>query len=245
MKKKTRRYLFASYESIDQEGFDQFHLICDRMFVFVSEQQQSIPLSTVIKLQKLGKGLRWIKASSADLKTNNYLLSFMLGKLHERLPSDIEFAVLSDSEDFDDLIDLINRKGRNCLRILSYGALESDVEYTESTEVHSTTNGTPHKVAAPISYMETPEKSYIEKFPKENTSSQLVETEDKSIRAKAVKITNWLMKSGNRPAEIGLLKQYISLNNPDLEPGNAEKIITFMAMSNDIQIEDKSVIYNF
>ena len=208
------------------------------MFLFIPKSLENIPIHLVFSLQKLGRGVKWIRVQDDTTEVNRYLLAFMLGKLHEKLPTDIEFALLADTEVLDDLIEYINDKGRTCLRVLGAdqenGALNFEPAATETKQVHS--NGQARKIE---------QHATLQAGLTSKPQDVLVEAEDIGIRSTALKITEWLMRTGNRPAEIGLLKQYISINNPDLPDGNAERIISYMAMNNDIQIQEKEVMYNF
>jgi hypothetical protein len=55
-----------------------------------------------------------------------------------------------------------------------------------------------------------------------------------------------LIRSGNRPAELGLLKNYILLHNQELSlHGNLEKIIKKLEETNEIRLNSEQVVYNF
>jgi hypothetical protein len=66
------------------------------------------------------------------------------------------------------------------------------------------------------------------------------------IEQTAQETINRLIRSGNRPAEISTLKNYILLHNQELSMhGNLEKIIRRMEEKREIAIQGQEVVYNF
>jgi len=119
MKKSTRRYLFLDFEDLKDIKFRKIEKVCDRIFVFIRKEEKQIPVGLVQKMQRFGRNAKWVVIDGLDIMQNmNYHISFLMGKLHERIDTEIEFAILSNDEDFDPLITYINTKGgRSCLRV--------------------------------------------------------------------------------------------------------------------------------
>jgi PIN domain len=245
----TRRYLFAAYSDLEILNFEHLEKVCDRLFILIPENTPAIPFALVRKLQRMGRGVKWIPVSENNGVSMPVQLSFLMGRLHQKLPSDIEFAILSDHETFDPLIQFILAKGRSCLRVRASKiedetkseSLSDDLIPKNIPVVNNNSNPAivvqPSKVNpmlnadADVNMMRyTPADALPDETTVRNTAQEVIER---------------LVRSGNRPAEVNTLKQYIALTNQNMVPGVAEKVITLMAMNNDIQIVDKEVVYNF
>jgi hypothetical protein len=170
--------------------------------------------------------------------------------LHQKLPSDIEFAILSDQETFDPLIQFILAKGRSCLRVRA-SKIEDEAKSVPSPVVEkpliakniTNTSGNGHSIVVQPSKV-NPMTEEIDATVMRYTSADAL-PDEMTVRDTAQEVIERLVRSGNRPAEVNTLKQYISLTSQHMVPGVAEKVITLMAMNNDIQIVDKEVVYNF
>jgi hypothetical protein len=248
----TRRYLFAAYSDLEILNFEHLEKVCDRLFILIPENTAAVPFALVRKLQRMGRGVKWIPISDNNGVTMPVQLSFLMGRLHQKLPSDIEFAILSDHETFDPLIQFILAKGRSCLRVRASkieedaGGSPFDSEIPSMpTMLKKSSNGgngqniivQPSKVNPLI--IDEADVTVMRYTPADEIPDEM------TVRATAQEVVERLVRSGNRPAEVNTLKQYISLTSQNMVPGVAEKVITLMAMNNDIQIVDKEVVYNF
>lgn len=117
MNTQTRRYVFVDYTNLLQVKFKKLEKVASRIFVFISANQDSVPLSLVRQTQNAGKDLRWIVVSNANNGKLSYHIAFIMGKLHQKLSKDVEFAIVSNDMDFDPLITYINDSGRSCIRV--------------------------------------------------------------------------------------------------------------------------------
>ena len=117
MNTQTRRYVFIDYENLLQIKFKKLEKVASKIFVFVDAKQETVPLSLARQAQRSGKNLRWIVAGSAGNSRLNLHIAFVMGKLHQKLQSDVEFAVISNDPEFDPLVSFINDSGRNCIRV--------------------------------------------------------------------------------------------------------------------------------
>jgi hypothetical protein len=246
----TRRYLFAAYSDLEVLNFEHLEKVCDRLFILIPENTPNIPFALVRKLQRMGRGVKWIPVSENNGVSMPVQLSFLMGRLHQKLPSDIEFAILSDHETFDPLIQFILAKGRSCLRVRA-SKIEDESKSAPIPSVDEPIKLTPlanNNAASSILVQPSKVNPMMNDDSEANmmryTSADAL-PDEATVRNTAQDVIERLVRSGNRPAEVNTLKQYISLTSQNMVPGVAEKVITLMAMNNDIQIVDKEVVYNF
>jgi hypothetical protein len=249
----TRRYLFAAYSDLEILNFEHLEKVCDRLFILIPENTAAVPFALVRKLQRMGRGVKWIPVSENNGVSMPVQLSFLMGRLHQKLPSDIEFAILSDQETFDPLIQFILAKGRSCLRVRASKiedaakAVPTPVEETPTMPAISkiaTNGGNGQSIIVQPSKVNPLINDETDINVMRYTSADAL-PDEMTVRDTAQEVIERLVRSGNRPAEVNTLKQYIALTNQNMVPGVAEKVITLMAMNNDIQIVDKEVVYNF
>ena len=228
MSTHSRRYVFVDYNDLLQVKFKKLEKVSTRIFVFIEASQDQIPLSLVRQTQNFGKNLRWIVVSNAHAGKLNYHIAFIMGKLHQKLDKDVEFAIVSDDPDFDALVFYINESGRDCILVKRKG----------------------EKKPSPEPFPETDE---IEEGTFEN-GSILVDTgehidvlvEDEIISKTAEETVKRLIRSGNRPAEVETLRNYINLHFQQMSlHGHIDHIIKKMKDAKDIEIVEEEVIYNF
>ena len=117
MSQLPKRYIFVDYDSLRNINFSKLEKICNKVYIFISDKEETIPSSIVMQAQHLGKRIKWISAELSE--GNGFMLhiSFLIGALHRKLDRAVEFAILSDDTDFDSLVDFVNDAGRNCLRV--------------------------------------------------------------------------------------------------------------------------------
>ena len=300
MKKSTRRYLFLEFEDLKNIKFRKIEKVCDRIFVFIRKEEKQIPVDLVQKMQRFGRNAKWVVIDGLDIMQNmNYHISFLMGKLHERIDTEIEFAVLSNDEDFDPLISYINSKGgRSCLRVKA--KKRERVEENPSPVTRTVTRRVV-RAATPSNYtlideMKSEEElqafsmpvkprevepailvsagyddenlkseepivrsvtnqftlldntnGYEEKEIEEEGEEEIAGFDDGQIVNRTAEETvSRLVRSGNRPALISTLKNYILLHNQELTVhGNIDAIISRMEEKKEIEVKDEEVIYHF
>lgn len=117
MSRLPKRYIFVDYDSLKKVKLSTLEKVCNKVFIFISHKEESIPSHIVMQAQNLGKRIKWIATDISE--SNGFMLhiSFLMGALHQKEKKSIEFAILSDDTDFDTLVDFINDAGRNCLRV--------------------------------------------------------------------------------------------------------------------------------
>ncbi len=224
---QSRRYIFVDYESLKRIKFRKLEKVCDKVFVFIDSNENYIPFSLVRQMQRMGNALKWVTVDHLNQSGASYHITFLMGKLHEKVNYDIEFAILSNDSTYDNLISFINSEGRSCVRVkrkegkTGDESLMSDMRTEHiSSSIHSDFQPQPFSVD--------------HHFP------------DDLIEKTATDTISRLVRSGNRPAEISTLKNYILLHNQEQNiQSNLELIIRRMEDKKEIAIRGHEVLYNF
>ena len=223
---QSRRYIFVDYDSLKRIKFRKLEKVCDKVFVFIDSNENYIPFSLVRQMQRMGNAIKWVTVDHLNQSGASYHITFLMGKLHEKVNYDIEFAILSNDSTYDNLINFINSEGRSCVRVkrkeskTSDDVLMGDSRTEHISGIHSDFQSQPFSVEHHIS--------------------------DDLIEKTALDTINRLVRSGNRPAEVSTLKNYILLHNQELNiQGNLEQIIQRMAEKKEIAIRGQEVLYHF
>ncbi|MEL6863999.1 MAG: PIN domain-containing protein [Bacteroidota bacterium] len=230
MNTRRRRYIFVDFENLKKVKFKKLEKVCDKVFILIQADAEFIPISMVQQMQRLGKGVKWIVVHDTQEEGLNYHICFLLGKLHQKVSSDVEFAILSNDKAFDPLVNFINAEGRSCLRVKRKKTKEEKEDEWYSAEESS---------------------ELLDNLPGSTDYSPQIFLSDVSIDSTIIEETaketvERLMRSGNRPSELEMLRNYILLHNQELsEHGNVDMIIQSLEASDDIKIEKGEVIYNF
>lgn len=249
MTNQTRRYVFIDFDNLQRIKFKKLEKVCDRVFVFIDGSEKFIPFHLVQQMQKLGKGVRWVVIDSHVDYDMNYHISFLMGQLHEKVSNDIEFAILSNEELFDPLVDFINDSGRSCIRVKRKEMHNDSVPKPRPTPKESDNSDSDHSEST------NSHQAAASIFDNDNESTDLLLMQDveiaeeidvDSVQKTAEETIRRLIRSGNRPSEISMLKSYILLHNQDiLVHNNIDEIIQYMQEEKDIRLEEEEVIYNF
>ena len=241
MTSQIRRYLFLDFETLRQIRFKKLEKVCDKVFVFIGSDMETIPFSLVKDMQRMGANVKWIEVGGASPHDLNYHICFLMGKLHEKISAEVEFAILSNDVAFDPLVNFINSTGRSCLRVRQQGMEQiSPPPYEEP----STPSRIEIKTEKPI---DLGSRLYGERSSETAAASSGEGISDPAIVEETAKETvRRLIRSGNRPADLSLLTNYILLHNQELAlHGNLEKIIKKLQETNEIRLNNEQVIYNF
>jgi hypothetical protein len=134
MKEKFSRYTFTFLEAIDSSSLAKLMALSDKIFIFLPNNIQAVPIPLVLLAQRKGKDLKWVTTTSEN--TLQSTLSFSLGVWHERAPIEIEFVVASNEESLDPFIAFINAVGRKCLRVNLTEPLEINKVVSKINEKH-------------------------------------------------------------------------------------------------------------
>ncbi len=237
----TRRYVFLDFETLKQIKFKKLEKVCDKVFVFLGSDIEQIPFVLVKDIQRMGSNIKWIEVAGATPHDLNYHICFLMGKLHEKISSDVEFAILSNDNAFDPLVNFINSTGRSCIRVRQQGMEKDPPQYNDISN-----KGNEPKLEPQIEEtVELISRLYGERSSEGATQGEGV-SDPMLIDETARETVRRLIRSGNRPMDLGLLKNYILLHNQELSVhGNVEKIIKRLEETNEIKLNSEQVIYNF
>lgn len=236
-----RRYIFIDFDTLTKVKFRKLEKVCDKLFVFVSHEIENVPFSLVKDIQRMGNAVKWIEVGIVNASDLNYHICFLMGKLHEKISSDVEFAILSNDESFDPLVNFINSTGRSCLRV------RQQIEQNEDKPLSFPTRNEVTKVTDPL---QVEREIVASRLFGERQSEEHISAEGSSdrtiIEETARETVRRLIRSGNRPADLAMLKSYILLHNQEMSMhGNVEKIIERLKETNEIRVEGSQVVYNF
>ncbi len=255
MSTKKKRFVFTEFKTLQHTSFEKLEKVCDKLFVLIRPEEQQIPFPLVLAMQRMGKNAKWIMAKSTDTGSLEFHLSFLLGKLDEKLDEEIEFAILSGSTNLDPVIDFINQSGRNCLRVTveeteadyeteqmdnNEGYLLDDEEGDYETETDLQID-----LSEPIINKTQEVSTQTANVSTRTTSSNLINKQD--IETKALETVQRLQYTGNRPAEVILLRDYIALFHQGIEDddGQADQIINKLVEDKQIEVRKGIIKYNF
>lgn len=253
MNTHIRRYVFLDFDTLVNTKFKKLEKVCDKIFVFVGSDTTVVPFTLVRDMQSMGNAIKWIDVGETSTHDLNYHICFLMGKLHEKISGDVEFAILSNDAAFDPLVNFINATGRSCLRIknslsekpapppkmesmppLSITHVDSKDAVESKPETHAVLESLNARLfGEPIS-----ETDDDEKVPANGEQTLIEATARETVRR--------LVRSGNRPQSVMMLRNYILLHNQELSlHGDVDKIIGRLKDSREIELRNEAVQYNF
>ncbi len=251
MNNQTRRYVFVDFDTLTQIRFKKLEKVCDKVFVFVNEMVDDVPLMLVREMQRMGSNVKWISVAGTTVGDVNYHICFLMGKLHEKIAPELEFAILSNDPSFDPLVNFINSTGRSCLRVKPKNEnekAEKTVAKQQETHPPSIAPKLEDKIAIePSSNGEIMgARAAMPEGSSKNLDIDVLTDSDQIIEETARETVRRLLRSGNRPSDISLLKNYILLHNQEIAiHHNIEKIIEKLEENHNISIEENEITYNF
>ena len=247
MNAQTRRYIFIDFDTLIKIKFKKLEKVCDKVFVFISAETLHIPFGLVKEMQKMGSAVKWVEVDSQKVSDLNYHICFLMGKLHEKIHGDVEFAILSDDISFDPIVSFINSTGRSCMRVKQQmGTNQEPLKEEKPSPLSPSLDLKFSSEPKPFTQQEDLNgKLYGEHLP--TFCSHIDDAAANALIDETARDTvRRLIRSGNRPAELGTLKHYILIHNQELSIlGNVDKVIFRLEDSQEISIKDKEVIYNF
>jgi septum formation inhibitor MinC len=253
MSQLNKRYIFVDYENLKKVNIKKLEKVSERIFIFLPSGVDKIPFSLVKNLQKLGRMVKWIQVQEASAQELDFPMAFTIGNLHQEVSEEIEFAIIGNDARLDSLVQFINQSGRSALRVKNEpeisthredGVQEPIVEKTNNPVLQQEMpavipNPTPsnHSNAKETIAEKTNSKEGISKFPKEG---------DQFVDETAKDVIKRLIRSGNRPSELTMLKNYILMSNPEKTVhDNIDFILQKMSSINSITIEGEDIVYHF
>lgn len=250
----TRRYVFLDFDTLINIKFKKLEKVCDKIFVFVGFEITDVPFTLVRDMQRMGNAIKWVEVGATLTHDLNYHICFLMGKLHEKISGDVEFAILSNDTAFDPLVNFINSTGRSCVRI------KNTIEKSTPPPPQKTDTTTPLSMSS-ISDKNGSEVKQVSQSALDALNTRLFgehisETDDEDkvqangehtlIEETARETVRRLVRSGNRPQNVTMLRNYILLHNQELSlHGDVDKIISRLKDSNDIELNNGAVQYNF
>ncbi len=224
-----KRYIFTDFDNIQKVKFKKLERVCDKIFILINTSDKFIPFSLVRNLQKLGKAVKWIPVENNKNLTLNYHICYLMGKMHFKINSSTEFAILSDDDAFDSIINYLRKDKRKCRRVKTGAPKGMRRIIVPSNPVKSPT-------------YEGERANLDEKeewVPLEEQQDSLIAYRETKDRLKLV---------ATRPYNITSLRDYIHINNQELvERGklSVEEIIEMMELNNEIEVKGSLVAYHF
>jgi len=250
MSTKKKRFVITEFRTLQHVNFEKLEKVCSKLFVLIRPQEQHIPFSLVLSMQRMGKNAKWIVAESTKTDSLEFHLSFLLGKLDEKLDEEIEFAVLSSSTNIDPVIDFINQSGRNCIRVTAEEAEFETEEIEEETylldeEAEEFETETDLRIDLSEVSATAAQKGSSRSTEVSTETSKVINKKD--IESKALETVQRLQYTGNRPAEVILLRDYIALFHQGIEDndGQADQIINMLVENKQIEVRKGIIKYNF
>lgn len=230
MNSQNRRYIFTDLAHLRKIKLKKLERVCDKVYVFVNSKEQSIPFSLIWQARRFGKNLKWVPVKDPINDNMTLHIAYKIGQLDKEVDQDIEFAILSNDKCYDSLVSLINKNGRSCIRVKRKKTRTESKSVTSSKMPPLDTNGSDAK-----------ERIY------EPDSSVVDRVTDKGMIDKTASETvKRLIRTGSRPTRIKGLKSFIELNNQELSlHNNADRVIRRLKETNEIQIRNQEVFYNF
>ncbi len=225
---QNRRYVFIDFENLKKVKFRKLEKVCNRIFILINAEEKSIPFSLVQQIQKLGKAVKWIPVEKPLHNDFNFHICYLMGTLHQKVSKKVEFAILSNDRAFDSLVNSINKSGRNCLRVKSRKSNTETFPLKKKETIKA--EGDKGKMS----------DSYNNSFLVEPSidNQMLNETANDTIQR--------LIRSGKRPEEVVMLRNYILLHNQELtKHGKVDIVIDQLQQNKNIAIREGAVTYNF
>ncbi len=264
MTHKSKRYLFIDFEDLQKVKFKKLEKVCNKIFIFISENVKLIPFELALQIQKFGKHAKWIPVAEHLEEDMSFHICFTMGKMHEKVRKDVEFAVLSNETIYDSIVNFINEENRVCLRVKSHEEVIATEEISEeiingSLEIDDNSILKDIIIEDILDQEEEPEVEepiFVEKKTAINGKSETSEVESivaepneeetALIEKTAEDTVRLLVHSGNRPSDISMLRSYILIHNKDLSyQGDLDKIIDYLVSKKDIVLNKDEVTYNF
>ncbi len=261
------RIIFINIDDLQKISLNKLEQVCDGAYVFVDKEAKVVPFNLVQRLQHLGESVKWVATNGKTPAAVANYISFFMGRLHEQLDKEVEFAIISESKDMDHLIQYVNEKGRSCIRVTKK---KEDPRVTSDLE---RSNGSTNKVETKPVVKDVPSNTHkmlLDPIPKiiDKKIEPIMPSPTPAMNAKhsngknhptngngkvnpipekvARETIKRLVLSGNRPEALESLKSYILLQYNSQEVNQQiDSIIDKMEKTNDIKVRDEAVVYNF
>lgn len=267
------RIIFINMDDLQKISLNKLEQVCDGAYVFVDREAKVVPFNLVQELQHLGDSVKWVAIDGKTPDSVANYISFFMGGLHEQLEKEVEFAIISENEAMDNLIQYLNEKGRSCIRVTNKREQEQTKNDQEELNWSENKIIKDKLVVNELVVNEVPlikKRVVVEPIPEkvERVVEPVVLTQIPVINSKPsngkIKTTNGngkvsvlpekvaretikrLVLSGNRPEALESLKSYILLQyNSQEVTQQIDTIIDKMEKTKDIKVQNEAVVYNF
>lgn len=235
---RPRRYIFSALDALLEGKAKKLAGLCEKIFIFINEEEPVVPVKLVQKLQAFGKKIKWVPVE-IDLQSDfQVFFSFFVGKAHEKTAQDVEFVILGANPHYDSLVRYLNTCGRSCLRLepaRAFELLEPGYDIDRQEAVPS------------ISAEREKDLSLMEEPSGAGEGGGRDKSSDTLCSKMAADVVQRMIRSGNRPAELETLREYIRLCHKDLQGlSSVDPIIQQMEVQKEISLKGGSeVVYNF
>lgn len=234
-----QRYLFIEYTDLVKNSLKTFFKIADEIMVFLDPEFHHLPLNIVKESQRYCNRIQWVSLKWENEQEKWSSIAFILGQQHHLQDKNKEFAVYSETECLDHIIEHINDGGRNCIRIKDDStkidqAPDLFINMGNSSFITNDLTGTIQNEDA------------VNKLPSERKSlDSSGQNNHSDVDYLARKTLNRLIESGNRPAQVSTLKSYILLNNQEENIlHRIDDIIHHLNSFSEIDINEDNIVYN-
>jgi len=241
MSSQKLRYVFTDYKNIGSIKLKKLEKLCQKLFILIDASEEYIPLHLVRNIQRFGKSAKWIPIHESD-KTLDYHIIYMMGKMHDKIDKEIEFAVLSENEELNGIIRHINQGGRRCIRIRIIAG--KTAAFNPDSTVQSDSKPVPESDST-NSIDNNDDKAPIE--PKFKKYSVSLSVEDQLVNAAHSTIERLQrLPKDHRAYNRDALLTFIQIANQQLteDNDNGQKIIGYLSNKGYINFTGDIVEYN-
>ena len=234
---RPRRFIFSGLDALLEGKARKLAELCEKFFIFIDEEEPVVPVKIVRKLQAFGKKIKWVPVE-IDLQTDiQVFFSFFVGRTHERTTPEVEFVILGGNQDYDSLVRYLNACGRSCLRL----------EPARAHELLGAGYGVFPPEPVPVVPGEMEKEIHRTEEPSESGEPTSREKADPLPGKIAREVVQRMIRSGNRPADMAILREYIQLCHQEKLPkGSIDRVIQHMAEQKEIEVNGSAeVVYNF
>ncbi len=285
--KYVRRFVFVHYEDLLNIRFKKLEKVTDKLYVFIGNAVEHMPVWLVKQVQEMGRDLEWVDIGLSDRDTTNTLMAFTIGSLHEKVDLGVEFAILSDDERIDHLVEHICSGERSCVRVKQSSTVTEEANATgERATIDSRVSAVSSRPEArtvrltsgmeeDLEVEDLDEETVPASKPKgfddfssfksedstfsvnkegsfnlrprlQKNQPSALEQGEVNVAGLADNVVRRLIRSGNRPADVSMLRSYILLHSDDATVMEyVQEMIEHMARTGEIKIEDNVIQYNF
>jgi len=279
--------VFVHYEDLLNIRFKKLEKVTDKLYVFISDTIEQMPVWLVKQVQEMGRDLEWVDVGDSDRDVTNTLMAFTIGTLHEKVDLGVEFAILSDDDRVDSLVEHICSGERSCVRVKQGASVHAPSTSSASKTLHEIPKGSvlssnpltnrtllvEEEIDEDVEDLDLDAASLnkpkgfddFSAFQQEDATHTVnqegtfnlrprlqktppvsVEQREVNVAGLADNVVRRLIRSGNRPADVSMLRSYILLHSDDATAMEyVQEMIEHMTRTGEIKVDNGAVLYNF